>query len=775
MTGSNRLMMTPVPAQPSQVLNPPGFGNSINWRFILVFFGILLVGLAVRVQGLGRESIWWDEFTSVMHLQPPSAWQASPDYSRWNQQVIRETTPSLMAFWRQNRTLDPATMPLYYTFEYLWNRYLDHDWASLRWLSVFIGMLLLPAAFALGAVFYGRWAGLLVMACVALSPIHVQFSREIRMYGLMTLLAALSMLTWVLLVRTGRVRWWLANGTVALFLLWTHPFAILVPFTQGLCWLVLFPRDFNRLFLWGLWMLLAFVPITVYVMSIQFWQRDTTDSWMRIPLWHEFLGDLFGDDAIGATYQLYATSGFWEKMLPNDLVVSVVRARWTIARVWMVFTAAVAICVPLLSVWKKWHFRRQAGGDTAADSPAAFGDARQVLVGFEFRWTLVLVAWMLLPPLVLLAASWVWRPCIMPRYTLHASLALYVLLAGWIALLPGRTLKTIFTAAVLGFFLYQQTLLWGGPQHPDWLRARQTLAEHGRPDDVLLVHNWLWKRVFAWNLGPSDHVVSYGDRWDSLAAMADLVSRLNLPSTAGGGPRIPWVILQTDYFAQGPVPELEAELAARGLAWQYWEYPAIQNVVLYRVFPASPETRPLREFPLPRPGDPAERERFAKEVADLSLEFWRNGEYETAAAVARTATEIDPGYVTAWSYLGMALKEINAVTEAIEAFQRSTALNPSAYPWDHLNLAQLLMVRGDHEGALAAAREGLKLLPNDSWGHTVQGMALEGLGRFQEAAESYRRAIELDPGDTRPRDALAAIQEKLTMQDPLGAPSGGQP
>ncbi len=751
-------------------------GLQADRRFLLCFFLVLAVGFLVRAQGLGRESIWWDEFTSVMHLQPPSAWQASPDYARWNQQVIRETAPSLMAFWRQNRTLDPATMPLYYTFEYLWNRYLDNDWASLRWLSILIGMLLLPAAFALGAVFYGRWAGLLTMACVALSPIHVQFSREIRMYGLMTLLAALSILTWVMLVRTGRVRWWLANGAVALFLLWTHPFAILVPFVQGLCWLILFPRDFNRLFLWGIWMVLAFVPITVYVMSIRFWQRDTTDSWMRIPLWHEFLGDLFGDDAIGATYQLYATDGFWKILLPDDLAVAVIRARWTIAKVWMAFTIGVVLAVPLLTLWRRLRNGDARDGDEINVTSGCVERNRMLPVGFEVRWVLVLAAWMLLPPLVLLTASWVWRPCIMPRYTLHASLALYVLISGLVTLLPGRGLKAAVTAGVLIFFAYQQTLLWGGPQHPDWLRARQTITEQGNPDDILLVHNWLWKRVFAWNLGPSDHVVSYGDKWDSLAAIADYVCRLELQSGHVKSLRAPWIILQTDYFATGPIPELEARLSERGLTWEYWEYPAIQNVALYRVSSVQPENHLRGEFVLPRPADPAERERFAKEFADLSLEFWRNGEYETATAVARTATEIDPEYVTAWSYLGMALKEMNAVAEAIEAFQRSTALNPSAYPWDHLNLAQLLMVREDYAGALEAVREGLKLLPNDSWAHTVHGMALEGLGRLGEAAESYARAAELDPSDARPRDALETIRRKLGAQDNAGTAAGdGRP
>jgi len=84
---------------------------------------ILLTGLFARLHGISRESIWWDDFTSVMHLEPPQEWQDSPDYVRWNQTVIRGTSTGLLDFLRKNRSLDPATMPFYYTFEYLWNHH----------------------------------------------------------------------------------------------------------------------------------------------------------------------------------------------------------------------------------------------------------------------------------------------------------------------------------------------------------------------------------------------------------------------------------------------------------------------------------------------------------------------------------------------------------------------------------------------------------------------------------------------------------------------------
>ena len=49
----------------------------------------------MRAAGITAESAWWDEYTSVMHLD----------------------APSLGRFLSLNRTLDPLTLPLYYTLE----------------------------------------------------------------------------------------------------------------------------------------------------------------------------------------------------------------------------------------------------------------------------------------------------------------------------------------------------------------------------------------------------------------------------------------------------------------------------------------------------------------------------------------------------------------------------------------------------------------------------------------------------------------------------------
>ena len=703
---------------------------------------ILLAGVGLRAWQLDRESIWWDEFTSVVHLDPPSAWQASPDYTRWNQTVIRDTAPSLLAFWKQNRSMDPATMPMYYTFEYLWTRHISNDFDTLRYLSIFISMLVLPVVYLLGRTLFGRGAGLIVMLCAALSPVHWQFAREIRMYGLMTLLAALSVWTFARLVRGGGKRWWLGHGLATLLLLWTHPFAVLVPFTEGVFWLFCFPRDWRRLARWVALMALAAVPISIYVASIRFWEQGSTDSWMKVPTLSEFAGDLFADDAVGMTYQLNATPTLWEKVLAPDAAMKVVRLRWTVGRWWV---SAVLLSVALLAGLSQWR-RLRASRDPGASCGAA-GDACAA-ADAPCRWNLFLLLWFLLPPLVLYAASWVWRPCIMPRYTLHSSIALYLILAGAVTMVPWRAVRAAMVVLLVVFYGYQHSLILGDPQHPDWKSASARLRADGNPDDLILVHNWLWKRVFAYNFGPSPNVVSYGTAYDVLAEQCAFFADLNLPSRSGTGPRIPWVLVQTDYFTGGPIRDLETELHARGLSFQSWEYGGVQHILLYRVWREAGAAVPAyRAKSLS--GEPP------REFGDLSLEYWRAGEYATAEKAARKAIELDPKYAKAWSYLGMALKEAGGrEEEALAAFQEAVRLDFAAYPWSHVNIAMLLLDLHRYEEAIDATLRALELLPNDAWAHTVLASAYLGAGRVDDAVKTAEKAVALDPGDQRSRQVL---------------------
>ena len=112
----------------------------ISGRCWILFCIIFTVGFSVRLMHISTESVWWDEFATVAFLTPPQSYVDSPDYDRWNQQVIRHSSPTLKEFLAQNRLVDPAAMPLYLSMEFYWNRYIARSAVSLRLMSLIISI-----------------------------------------------------------------------------------------------------------------------------------------------------------------------------------------------------------------------------------------------------------------------------------------------------------------------------------------------------------------------------------------------------------------------------------------------------------------------------------------------------------------------------------------------------------------------------------------------------------------------------------------------------------
>ena len=82
--------------------------------------------------------------------------------------------------------------PLYYWLLSLWAVPFGQGEAALRGFSVVLGTLMVWATWGLGRALGGRAVGLAAAALLAVSPLAVQYSQEVRMYALAGLLAAAS-------------------------------------------------------------------------------------------------------------------------------------------------------------------------------------------------------------------------------------------------------------------------------------------------------------------------------------------------------------------------------------------------------------------------------------------------------------------------------------------------------------------------------------------------------------------------------------------------------
>ncbi len=718
------------PSNDTPACSPP----QKKWAIPLFIALIMLLGLFLRMNDMDQESIWWDEYTSVVHLTPPEQFEASPRYNHWNTLLLRQNSEDLLDFWKKNRSLDPATMPLYYTLEYGWNKYVSRYPNSIRFLSLSIGMLILPLIYLLGRKLYGHTAGLIAATCAAMSPIHGQFAIEIRMYCLFTLLALLSIYTFIHLFESRSRRWWLAHAVVNLLLFWTHPFATFIPLLEGLFLLYASFRNKRRIIIWGGLQILLFIPSAIYMSTIKFWAQDTTASWMKVPTLNEFLGDLFADDCIGLTYQLRATTKTWEILFNPKIAASIVEQQLLFGKLLLAFFLCALSLFVAHQAWKEFRKKR----DTSTTP--------------SIKWSSFLFLWWLLPPVLLYIISISWRPCLMPRYTLHCSLALYILLGAAITAIPWRILRRICIVLLFSLYAYEQSLILAGPQHTNWKAAADHIKANATPTDPILVKNGLWKRVFYYNLGPTANALSHARTANVLAEQSAFY--LTLPpeiEQTEDAPRQLWLIIRTDYFAGGPDYNLERELTLRNLSFARYEFTGIMHVLLYRVQKGN---KPIRFSTTGMNWEAADS--FSK----MAMEFWRNQNYPYCIKIAQKALEIDSGYAPAYNAMGMSYKELKQYAKAIPAFEKTIELNAEAHPWAAINLAELLTRRNRAYKALPVIQEALVRLPNDSWGHTVLGWVLMELKRYDEARTAFEKAIAFAPYDNRPQEGLKEVENR---------------
>jgi mannosyltransferase len=148
-------------------------------RWLPAIAALTVLGLAVRLWGLGHQSFWYDEWLTAGE--------------------VRMSFHSMLA---RVRT-EEVTPPLYFTAAWTWVKAFGSSEAGLRSLSAVAGALTIPVVAACAATIGSRRAAVMAAAATAFSPLLVWYSQEARSYALLTLLAALSWLFFLRLLRDG--------------------------------------------------------------------------------------------------------------------------------------------------------------------------------------------------------------------------------------------------------------------------------------------------------------------------------------------------------------------------------------------------------------------------------------------------------------------------------------------------------------------------------------------------------------------------------------------
>jgi len=160
----------------------------------------------------------------------------------------------------------------------------------------------------------------------------------------------------------------------------------------------------------------------------------------------------------------------------------------------------------------------------------------------------------------------------------------------------------------------------------------------------------------------------------------------------------------------------------------------------------------------------------------------RNVDYHSQTAMWSDVVAQRPNHTRALNFYGIALSLDGRFDEAIAAFERALAVDPS-FDEGRVNLAKTLAKANRFEEAIRHYRQALRGMDGDAPLHHSLAVALDQSGRHAEAIEEYRRTLALQPdhplahynlglalkGLGRCEEALRELEESLRRHpdDPL--------
>src|SRR5215211_3078301 len=229
---------------------------------IAALLAIFVMGLALRLYGLGSESLWWDEVYAIITMAHPGPLE-----------IIRLSSTD-------------NNPPLFYLILHYWMLLTGDSAFSVRLPSAIASALAVFVMYRIGTLLFDRGAGLLAALILALSAYHVRYAQEARPYGLMVLLSLLSFYFFVRLTKGGASRYTTVAYVISTTLLmYAHFYGVFFVAAQVI-YLLVSRENLRRWVLPGAALALLYVPwmvlLAVNVLSpTGAWRGGTT--WIPEP------------------------------------------------------------------------------------------------------------------------------------------------------------------------------------------------------------------------------------------------------------------------------------------------------------------------------------------------------------------------------------------------------------------------------------------------------------------------------------------------------------
>jgi membrane associated rhomboid family serine protease/Flp pilus assembly protein TadD len=144
-----------------------------------------------------------------------------------------------------------------------------------------------------------------------------------------------------------------------------------------------------------------------------------------------------------------------------------------------------------------------------------------------------------------------------------------------------------------------------------------------------------------------------------------------------------------------------------------------------------------------------------------------SGHMDEAIAQMRTLVQMQPNNVPAQTLLGEWLLERNDANGAISVLERARALEPGTTLIEH-NLALAYLGAGEPKQAIVEISQVATQNNKELWkSQFVLGVAAEQLGDYQEASQSLRSAIQMNPNFPEAQLMLERVNARPAGKPPV--------
>ncbi len=390
-----------------------------NWAYAALV-ALLLLGLALRLWGLGGESASGDEVFTLTLLD----------------------APDLGSFLERSFTYDPTArmVPGYGIVAYGWAQVFGPSMYSLRVLSILLSLGAMVLAFWLARQLCDHATALLATFFVAVSAPGVYYGQEVRFYALLGFLGVLSVALLVKALDSGGKRWWILYALANAAMLWVHAFAPLLYAVEGL-WLLLFHRrPWKRLAAWALFHLALMACFALWLWLLRY-------------------------NVEGETMLYYDRPAGWREVAAAVLVLAGTRFSNHSPAAYMPGGLSLGLPLGLLFV---------AG--TAGYLAFVLVRGTQT----ERRAAFLLGAWLILPAMGLLVLTYTWKMVFFERYVFYSCYAAALLLAAALMRLPKPRIRAAAVTLCCAAFLYQ-AIAAPRPFRADYEAAAAAIAAEPGP------------------------------------------------------------------------------------------------------------------------------------------------------------------------------------------------------------------------------------------------------------------------------------------------------